>query len=105
MRQVTNAEAYQSIRYAFDTTTGRLRGVRIGPYPDPIPAGTLQAEPARLLHAALTRDPSDPVDGDWPYYVVSCDRTPIAWLTWHGHVILPAAELTAFQRHHQDCSR
>jgi hypothetical protein len=102
MRQVTNAEAYRSIRRAFNTNAGRLRGVHFGPHPDPIPAGTLRAEPAQLLHAALSRSPDDPVNGDWPYYVVSCDGTPIAWLTWHGHVILPAAELTAFQRRHQD---
>jgi hypothetical protein len=102
MRQVTNAQAYQSIRYIGDTRAGRLAGVRIAPYRDRIPAGTLTADPAAVLHAAMSRDRDDPVRSDWPYYVVSCDRTPVAWLTWHGHVVLPDAELTAFQRRHQD---
>ncbi|MDP9792597.1 hypothetical protein J2S43_001109 [Catenuloplanes nepalensis] len=66
-----------------------------------IPPGTLTAEAADTLHASLYPPPGTPVTGDTIFYVVSSDRTPVAWLTYDATVVTPAAQLTAYQKAHQ----
>ncbi|GAA0812110.1 hypothetical protein [Spirilliplanes yamanashiensis] len=102
MRKSTNAEAYRAMRNAADTFTGRLSAVRLHGYrAATIPAGTLHAKPARLLRRTLDRTAGAPIDPDMPVYAVSCDGTPIAWLTHHARVVTPAADLSPFQTRHQ----
>ncbi|GAA2522664.1 hypothetical protein [Pilimelia columellifera] len=103
MRAVTNAEFYKWARSGHDAKSARLTGVDVlGRYSGTtVAAGELEPAPAAQLDAALQRYYVQPGGLDLPAYVVSCDGTPVAWLTLRGHPVAPAARLNKLQLRHQ----
>ncbi|GGJ75577.1 hypothetical protein GCM10010123_01970 [Pilimelia anulata] len=104
MRAVTNTELFKLVECGHDCRSARLSAVDVlGRYGGTtVPAGQLHPAPAAQLAAALERQYGEPGSGDLPAYVVSCDGTPVAWLTLRGQAVAPAATLTALQHRHQD---
>ncbi|MFK3983082.1 hypothetical protein ACI2K4_22230 [Micromonospora sp. NPDC050397] len=102
MSRSSQAEALREMRDLIDTNAGRVQGqsLRYRSHA-PIPAGSLTPEAAALLHDSIYRERGTPVTGDTIYYVVSCDGTPIVWLTYGARVVTPAATLTSYQLRHQ----
>ena len=101
MTQSTQQEAFTTFRMLRDVNAGRLRGQSITRYSAPIPTGALDEQAAAVLEANLSRQPGTPLAGDAIVYVISCDGTPIAWLTRAARPILPVAQLTSYQLRQQ----
>lgn len=97
MTQSTQQEAFTAFRMLRDVNAGRLRGQSLSRYGAPIPCGTLEEHTAAVLRAELSRRPGTPLAGDALVYVISCDGTPIAWLSRDATVTTPAAQLTDYQ--------
>lgn len=83
MSRPSQTEALREMRHLIDTNAGRIQGqsLRYRSHA-PIPPGTLTRENAALLHDSVYRERGTPLTGDTIYYVVSCDGTPVAWLTY-----------------------
>lgn len=103
MNHTPQSEAWQQIRACADVKAGRLtgRGLRYQ-YLSPVLPGTLAPDAALRLHASVYRPDATPAGPDTIWYVVSSDGTPVAWLTHDATVVTPPADLTDYQRHHQE---
>jgi hypothetical protein len=102
MRRVGLAEAYRAMRLLADTASGKLTGRRLRAddrhrfHLDP-----LDPAAAELVQRAVYRRRDEPLTGDMPLYVLASDDVPVAWLTHHGHVVAPTANLTVGQQRHR----
>lgn len=98
MRRRSLDEALRLFRSLADVNAGRVQGrcLRRGTSA-PVPTGTLGAEAAAVLKASLYRQPGEPVVDAMVFYVVVCDGTPVAWLTYTAQVVLPLATLSKYQ--------
>jgi hypothetical protein len=102
MNHTTQTEAWRQIRDCADVKAGRLTGRCLRhTYLTPVLPGTLSEDAALQLHASVYPSPSTPAGPDTIWYVVSCDGTPVAWLTLQAEVVTPPADLTDYQRHVQ----
>ncbi|MFG2042202.1 hypothetical protein [Dactylosporangium sp. NPDC048998] len=102
MNHTTQAEAWRQIRACADVRVGRLTGRCLRhTYLTPVLPGTLTEDAALQLHASVYPSPSTPPGPDTIWYVVSCDDTPVAWLTRAAEVVTPPADLSDYQRHIQ----
>src|SRR4051794_25373810 len=103
MNRISQTEAWKQISACADVNAGRLTGRNLRrAYLPPIPPGTLAPDAARQLHADVYRSSSTPAGPDSIWYVVSSDGTPVAWLTRDATLVTPPADLTDYQRHHQE---
>ncbi|MET7397352.1 hypothetical protein ABZS66_28090 [Dactylosporangium sp. NPDC005572] len=102
MNRTSQTEAWARISACADVNAGRLTGrVLRYQYLSPILPGSLTPDAARQLHASVYRSHTAPADPDTIWYVVSSDGTPVAWLTLAATVVTPPADLTDYQRRHQ----
>lgn len=102
MNPTTQAEAWRQIRDCADVRVGRLTGRCLRrTYLTPVLPGTLTEDAALQLHASVYPPTGTPPGPDAIWYVVSCDGTPVAWLTRAADVVTPPADLTDYQRHIQ----
>src|SRR4051812_42943683 len=102
MNHTTQTEAWQLIRDCAEVKAGRLTGRSLRyTYLSPVLPGTLTEDAALELHASVYPSSSTPAGPDTIWYVVSCDGTPVAWLTLQAEVVPPPADLTDYQRHVQ----
>jgi hypothetical protein len=101
MTQSTQHEAFVAFRMLRDVNAGRLRGQSLARYVAPIPTGTLDEAAAATLRANQSRRPGTPLSADAIVYVISCDGTPIVWVTRELQVTTPAAALSDYQRRQQ----
>lgn len=102
MPRCTQERGWQLVSALGPFDAGRLTGccLRHNAFV-PISPGTLTPDAAAVLHASLYRPADEPVTGDTIFYVVSSDHTPVAWLTYDATVVTPPADLTPYQRAHQ----
>ncbi|MFI5497161.1 hypothetical protein [Actinoplanes sp. NPDC051859] len=102
MIRTTQEEAWRLISSLVPVNAGPLIGYALHQLPPScIPTGSLDPEDAQLIQNNLYRRPTEPILDNSIAYVVASRGTPVAWLTYRAQVVLPKAELSAYQSRHQ----